>query len=548
MDASTIANSAEFQESSTVTLEWTVRNLKQLFEGSKGDQKSKVVKSALFGGGRWQVLFYPNSGHEGGGFISLYLSCEPTADEKEKAVNQKWHREGLYKFTFELRSINKTTQFSKEAYNHAFSWKTANWGWAQFARRDAVYYSPNSVRVQDAFLIVCQITDSPTAPTSSMSKQAVPRGLLGSVGSLLDDPCYSDVEFVLPARRRGGKTRRIYASKKLLAGRAEYFQTMFSSGFAEAAPDMSSMNNSGLPSFEDTDYVTVYSSAADDSDEEDAEFDDMAWEVSSDAGAVGKNTDDSGAISDVPGLPASLVPVPKAPAPALAPPAILLPPVPGPSKVHVVVRDVAYVTYKAFLYYLYTDSIIFAPLKSQFMPSSPPTSSFAQAIPHLPISSDGAPMNSPGMGVIRSDSAGGGRRGWVRDWEANNPDRPSPCSAKAIYRLADKLDLNELKSRAFAHITKHLSIQNVPFELFSGFSAAFGDVRKVQMDFALQNWAQIRNGESMRQVTQELRSGRHPGYEEVMPLLLAQLEYKPIASEGSGDEAGREGLMGAGDR
>lgn len=44
-------NSAEFQESSTVTLEWTVRNLKQLFDSSKGEQKSKVVKSAVFGGG-----------------------------------------------------------------------------------------------------------------------------------------------------------------------------------------------------------------------------------------------------------------------------------------------------------------------------------------------------------------------------------------------------------------------------------------------------------------------------------------------------------------
>jgi hypothetical protein len=88
-----------------------------------------------------------------------------------------------------------------------------------------VYYAPNAVRLQDAFVIVCQITDSPAPPTSTVSKQSVPRDLLGSVGSLLDDPCYSDVEFVLPPRRRGGKTRRIYASKKLLAGRAEYFQT-----------------------------------------------------------------------------------------------------------------------------------------------------------------------------------------------------------------------------------------------------------------------------------------------------------------------------------
>jgi hypothetical protein len=75
----------------------------------------------------------------------------------------------------------------------------------------------------------------------------------------------------------------------------------------------------------------------------------MAWEVSSDAGLVGKN-DDSGAISDTPGLPAALVPVPTAPTSASA--AANTPVVPGPAKVPVVVRDVAYVTYKAFLYYV----------------------------------------------------------------------------------------------------------------------------------------------------------------------------------------------------
>jgi hypothetical protein len=51
---------------------------------SKGETKSKVTKSARFGAdGRWQILFYANSGgsagavaSESGGFVSLYLSCE----------------------------------------------------------------------------------------------------------------------------------------------------------------------------------------------------------------------------------------------------------------------------------------------------------------------------------------------------------------------------------------------------------------------------------------------------------------------------------------
>ncbi|GAB1521561.1 hypothetical protein RhiTH_004658 [Rhizoctonia solani] len=507
----------EFQESQTVTLEWTVRNLKQLFENSKGEQKSKVVKSAIFGGGRWQVLFYPNSGHEGGGYISLYLSCEPTSDEKEKAMNGKWQREGLYKFTFELRSINKGTSFNtKEAYNHAFSWKTANWGWAQFARRDAVYYAPNTVRMQDAFVIVCQITSSPSAPVSNMNVQSVPRSLMASVGSLLDDPIYSDVEFVIPPRRRGGKSKKIWASKRLLSGRAEYFQTMFSSGFAEGASLGADLVE------DDSDYMNAH----DDSDEEDAELDDITWEVTSDAGIIVR-------VEDVETAP--LIPVPS------AKPQVPAPVVPGPSKTPVVVRDVAYVTYKAFLYYLYTDTIVFAPLKSQFLVSSP-SASFAQAL-QLPISSDGAPMNSPGIGIMgRSDS----RRGWLKNWEANYPDRPVPCSAKAIYRLADKLDLEELKARAFTHITKSLSIQSVPFELFSGFSAAFSEIRKVQMDFALQHWSEIRSSDSMKQVLSELRSGKYPGYEEVMHQLLGYLEYHPPASEGSGNDSGQEGMAGVG--
>jgi hypothetical protein len=48
---------------------------------------------------------------------------------------------------------------------------------------------------------------------------------MDSIGSLIDDPLYSDVEFVLPGARRGFKdAKRIYANSKLLK-RAEYFET-----------------------------------------------------------------------------------------------------------------------------------------------------------------------------------------------------------------------------------------------------------------------------------------------------------------------------------
>jgi hypothetical protein len=69
----------EFQESNSIVFEWTLRGLKNLFESrcvcfpvyvldfnvrtlprvSKGEAKSKVTKSAKFGGGRWQVRPFP---------------------------------------------------------------------------------------------------------------------------------------------------------------------------------------------------------------------------------------------------------------------------------------------------------------------------------------------------------------------------------------------------------------------------------------------------------------------------------------------------------
>lgn len=56
---------------------------------------------------------------------------------------------------------------------------------------------------------------------------------------------------------------------------------------------------------------------------------------------------------------------------------------------------------------------------------------------------------------------------------------PRPVSAKAVYRLADKLDLPALKLRAFQHIVGQLTAANIPAEVFSRFSSTFEDVRKV---------------------------------------------------------------------
>jgi len=83
---------------------------------------------------------------------------------------------------------------------------------------------------QDAFVIVCTIHPSPTTlkPQVWTPRQLIPKTLLDTVGSLLDDPSYSDVEFVIAKRRHNhSNIRTIYACKKMLR-RADYFETSIS--------------------------------------------------------------------------------------------------------------------------------------------------------------------------------------------------------------------------------------------------------------------------------------------------------------------------------
>ena len=97
---------------------------------------------------------------------------------------------------------------------------------AQFARRDHVYYHSAPVKDSDAFLIICTITSSPQPPIQppTTPTQVVPKSFLECIGALLDDPLYSDIEFVVPKRSRPKEKRVIYANKKMLQ-RSDYFQS-----------------------------------------------------------------------------------------------------------------------------------------------------------------------------------------------------------------------------------------------------------------------------------------------------------------------------------
>ncbi|KAI0771134.1 hypothetical protein BD413DRAFT_551227 [Trametes elegans] len=500
--------------------------------------------------------------------------------------------------------MSKTVQYNfKEAHDHSFYYPGAqNWGWAQFARRDAVYYQPSYARQQDAFIVICSITAAPAlpAPVPAIPRHPVPKDLLDTVGSLLDDPVYSDIEFVLP--QAGAEPRKIYAARRLLR-RVEYFDDMFSSGFAEGVSDTVDGSNVGELDDASVSDVAAYARQFDDSDFED-ETDSVMLDtdspsalpepqepmhlddgvlvsaedfsaskrrvVSEEEPSEGDNehgTDDGDEQQTQrntrpklshPSSPRSRdmtldqPEVPPAPSPlkqtmsARPEPAAPDDVIPGPKKARVVVRDVAYATYLAVLYYIYTDMIVFAPLSSTFLTSPPSQAaqsstsvvSTPAALPSDSQQSFGASgranQQQPSETAASSSSSLAGhrtRKEWIAEWARNNPWRPRPPSAKSVYRLADRLGLHELKNRAFQHIIKSLTVENVANEAFSAFSAAFEDVRKVEIAFMFEHWLDVRKGALMN-IGQQLRLGKLPGFEEVWPLIIQNLVADERRGEG----------------
>ena len=138
-------------------------------------------------------------------------------------------------------------------------------------------------------------------------------------------------------------------------------------------------------------------------------------------------------------------------APSTEPPVDKFPPRP---MTQVVVRDASYSAYRSVLYYvsiyqlstnsetqlrtlqIYTDNILFAPLSSSFINySTPDQSMLASAAGPAESSSNIRASQSVDSSII---SGAKSRREWIKFWESGHPGQPSPCSAKAVYRLADR--------------------------------------------------------------------------------------------------------------
>ncbi|KAJ7159562.1 hypothetical protein C8R46DRAFT_1001806 [Mycena filopes] len=138
----------------------------------------------------------------------------------------------------------------------------------------------------------------------------------------------------------------------------------------------------------------------------------------------------------------------------------------------VVLKDTAYRTWKALLYYLYTRQINFVPLRSEN----------------------------------------------CLDLETKEPK----CSAKSMYRLADKLGLDELKSSALQYIRTRLSEENILQEVFSSFTSMYPTVQTLEVEFLTSNFTP-KATQGLKDMTREICEGQKPHCADTLFLILEKM-------------------------
>ncbi|PCH43153.1 hypothetical protein WOLCODRAFT_164274 [Wolfiporia cocos MD-104 SS10] len=149
-----------------------------------------------------------------------------------------------------------------------------------------------------------------------------------------------------------------------------------------------------------------------------------------------------------------------------------------------IVVGAASATWEAFLYYLYTGRVVFAPLTSE------------------------------GEDI---------RGSFVSSYMADKPYMPAPCSCKSMYRLADELDMIELRELALNHLQSRLSKDTILTEIFSEFTSRYKEVKKVEMEVLLRYWSELVDTQVLRQKLVEMTSGDYPHAGDIVAEIFKQI-------------------------
>ncbi|KAI6038423.1 hypothetical protein EDC04DRAFT_2695087 [Pisolithus marmoratus] len=219
----------------------------------------------------------------------------------------------------------------------------------------------------------------------------------------------------------------VFAISSMLVTAALYFETLLNGDFAEA--NISLRDNSGSDHSLDEKLPLEEYGYECDSDLDDTEEDRVG-----DSDQYGQGYEDTGEVGSE-----SIGPSPEASMDDFGGPMSTTPSKPCSCLRKIYVKDIAFKTWKAFVFYTYTGRISFAPLRSQ-----PPPNAF---------------------------------------FHRGSADHAPTCSPKSMYRLADKCDLKYLKALSQGDIRSKITTRNVVPELFSTFASRYPDIRNNLVGF-----------------------------------------------------------------
>ncbi|BGP39779.1 hypothetical protein JCM10450v2_003749 [Rhodotorula kratochvilovae] len=171
-----------------------------------------------------------------------------------------------------------------------------------------------------------------------------------------------------------------------------------------------------------------------------------------------------------------------------------------PSHMRIVpITGTSYRTYRAFLAWLLTGTVSFAPLTSTFLyPSS----------------------TSPSL-AVPADVATAQRRASLAPLRSLHPSRPAPVSPKSLYRLSHFLDIPSLSSQCLAALTDALTPKCVAHELFAppAMGEVYDEVWEREVAFAEEQWEDVRESQAMRDAAERMKSDGGAGAHELATLL-----------------------------
>lgn len=150
----------------------------------------------------------------------------------------------------------------------------------------------------------------------------------------------------------------------------------------------------------------------------------------------------------------------------------------SPVKV-VVVTDVAYRTYLAVLYWIYSRNIAFAPLLSSFRTAG------KSRIDTLPLRS--AALTSAAI--------------------TTSSTSPVPVSPKSVFRLSHYLGLTDLAQLALDSLKSQLKPDTAAYELYSEVASLHPEIRDIILEFVVENWDSVEKAKATEEMEQKAENG-----------------------------------------